>query len=996
MGEDRKIDPVYPAFLSGADRDQVYDKLKESIRNGSAGATYSLKVYFYNIQRGYQTNGNNISAKGLWESYIAAPNTDSVASENGSYVSRVDAACGVQYKAVTVQPLIYAILTKNIAQNISEMVKEYGLNLTAMRQQLHARTVVRAGHCTYWAARAQPAGEATVTLGVQVRSSPIYQAVICNNIEALEALLFNGPGRTVTGDVRYIKTCTEESPAEEASAGAHLMYDPNERSAQYLLGSVSISREDMLGFGGPEFEGTNQQKHSDFPTSGKEFGKTAEELFLKNSAGVPSWESLACEWTLDEKTVMLTPFELAFEKYLPAHMEALLWAPAVLATESLRLSSSANVIFPSRLAQMRNLTSLTVYVTSAVAAAVPSVIFELSALRRLVLAGCTYTEIPDEIAQLTLLEELDVSSMLLASVPVITLGKLRRLTSVDCSGMKLISPPAEIVKQGPAAVAQYILALGDGAEKNHDVLLMLIGDGEAGKTSMLQALKDLDTHRAGTIGVDERTVGIDISSFQPDPQRPLRFFAWDFGGQGIYAIMQQLFVSRRALYPLLWRVRQSIDLSNIDASIKCDVCRKQLVARPGEKQEPAYRVKCQGLCHSRCVSYDELISSWTERLQFRVPGVSMVLIATHIDCATPEEVEEQCAAVERVVAKILARQSLTMEGIAPLRVYNNGRSLRINNMTGEGVAELRRKLCEIAEGLDFYGEVIPSSYVRLRQRLREMQRHDEASWRTWLPYDEYTRIAAECGLADTTTLQLATRFLHDVGELRYYALSSEASESAAEGAEAAHDSDGEEADASSAPESGNSHAVTSSAELLAATVFPNPFWVVDVLRGLIRHDHSPVLALIKKDASLSTADKRTLRRRVYRLMQRGILHESLLRFVWAGVAGMSDSDAANADEFARLIALMKAFNILMDKPGAVKGREWIVPTLAAGKHARTMESDAFVDDSLPFVCRIVYDALPPYFDMILVAHIMNRRLANSVDFIEGTIASVFSTSNLFR
>jgi hypothetical protein len=381
------------------------------------------------------------------------------------------------------------------------------------------------------------------------------------------------------------------------------------------------------------------------------------------------------------------------------------------------------------------------------------------------------------------------------------------------------------------------------------------------------------------------------------------------------------------------------------------------------------------------VSYDELISSWTERLQFRVPGVSMVLIATHIDCATPEEVEEQCAAVERVVSKILERQALTMEGIPPLRVYNDGRSLRINNMTGEGVAELREKLCQIAEGLDFYGEVIPSSYVRLRQKLRDMQRHDEPTWRTWLPYDEYAQIAADCGLADATTLQLATRFLHDVGELRYYSITSGASGANAEGADAGYDSDGEQMVKSAPSKDGKSD--DTSAELLAATVFPNPFWVVDVLRGLIRHDHSPVLVLIKKDSALSTADKRTLRRRVYRLMQRGILHESLLRFVWTGVAGMSDSDSANGDEFARLIALMKAFNILMDKPDSAQGLEWIVPTLAAGKHARTMESDAFVDDSLPFVCRIVYDALPPYFDMILVAHIMNRRLANSVDFIEG-------------
>jgi hypothetical protein len=42
-----------------------------------------------------------------------------------------------------------------------------------------------------------------------------------------------------------------------------------------------------------------------------------------------------------------------------------------------------------------------------------------------------------------------------------------------------------------------------------------------------------------------------------------------------------------------------------------------------------------------------------------------------------------------------------------------------------------------------------------------------------------------------------------------------------------------------------------------------------------------------------------------------------------------------------------------------------------------------VDDGLPFVRRLVYDALSPFFDMMLVAHVMNSGLADSVDFIEG-------------
>jgi hypothetical protein len=304
-------------------------------------------------------------------------------------------------------------------------------------------------------------------------------------------------------------------------------------------------------------------------------------------------------------------------------------------------------------------------------------------------------------------------------------------------------------------------------------------------------------------------------------------------------------------------------------------------------------------------------------------------------------------------------------------------------------------------------------------------------------YKEYASIAAECGLQDATTLQLATRFFHDVGELRYFGVSTASQEGhASENRKASnrggYDSDGDDEgnggyiyddvlgtlvpaqgkkskaakrvsygsdsddEGGGEPDRGYDAAQAGKTEgpgadggdhqpqdMLTTTVFPNPFWIVDVLRGLIRHDHSAVLGMIKSDPALSTKERRTLRRRVFRLMQRGLLHDSLLKYVWHGVAGASEDSAANEDEFARLIALMKAFDILMDKTGATDGAEWIVPTLAAGKHARTIESEGFLDDSLPFVCRLVYDALPPYFDMILVAHVMNARIADAVEFIEG-------------
>jgi GTPase SAR1 family protein len=955
----------------------------------------SKKVKIFNTRKLHDSPlGQTLPATELWNKYILTPQVPMAAELDSSYVDKLRDVSGLQFNVKIMSAL-------STANDISALANKCATDAVWFRKQTDESILIGAG-CGDIGEYSHNRSTKLVSVGVREVCTPISTAVDQMNISALKTLLLRHATETTeSSTVCYVSILGDASNScadtSNEPAPAPLCYDPNERPVQYRLDKIDITATTLCGIGGPKFWGYHKTTESTAPVAGRSAeadtkGMKRQASFVTADASsvdpstVPDYDALGCVWKRDALARLPTPLERAYELDLNNYVELLLDVPRVREVDTLRLYSKTKGGFiPEKLAQMHNLTSLTLCFPWS-GHPLTDTIFEVTSLKRLVLTGCKYNLIPETISKLTQLEELNVAGLPLTSLPVIALGTLRNLTSVDCSGIKLPSPPSEIVKQGPAAVARYILALGEGAAENHDVLLMLIGDGEAGKTSMLQALKNLDSNRAGTIGVDDRTVGIDISSFQPVPSKPLRFFAWDFGGQGIYAIMQQLFVSRRALYPLLWRVRQSLDVAHMDASIKCDVCRKRLVVTAGEKQEPVYRVKGQGLCHSHCVSYEPLISSWTERLQFRVPGVTMVLVATHIDCANPTEVDEQCAAVKEVVRRIQERQAQTMQGIPPLKIYGEGESLRVNSVKGEGVAELRRKLVEIAEGLDFYGEVIPATYVRLRQRLRDMQSKDTGAWRSWLLYDEYASIAAECGLQDAVTLQLATRFFHEVGELRYFGLPDldQGALQEAPPRDVEYDSDGDPIPVRDIPQSVTGRQMDAeSSELLSTTVFPNPFWIVDVLRGLIRHDHSTVLHLIKTDTAAEAKDKRTLRRRVFRLMQRGLLHDSLLRYVWHGAAGASTDSSQNADEFSRLIALMKAFDLLMDKPGCTDGAEWIVPALAAGRHSRTVQSEAFIDDSLPFVCRLVYDALPPYFDMILVAHIMNAGIFDTVDFIEG-------------
>ena len=320
-----------------------------------------------------------------------------------------------------------------------------------------------------------------------------------------------------------------------------------------------------------------------------------------------------------------------------------------------------------------NLTALTrLYLSGNQLAAVPESLGNLTGLSELDLTGNQLAAVPESLGNLTALTTLYLSENQLAAVPE-SLGNLTALSELDLSGNQLTAVPAqladrlddgmqlrlsanplkdplpELAARGPAELATYLRSLHD-AKPQYEAKMVLVGEGNVGKTSLVAALK-------GETFVERRptTHGIEISPLtfrHPSLSTSMTVRAWDFGGQEVYRVSHQFFLTRRALYLVVWNARQG--------------------------QE-----------------HDE-VEGWLRRIRLRVgPDARTLVVATH------------CA--ERLPELDYPHLKQMFPGMLPRALFE------VDSRTGQGISGLTNAISNHAARLPQMGQLISRRWAAARE-----------------------------------------------------------------------------------------------------------------------------------------------------------------------------------------------------------------------------------------------------------------------------------------
>jgi internalin A len=234
----------------------------------------------------------------------------------------------------------------------------------------------------------------------------------------------------------------------------------------------------------------------------------------------------------------------------------------------LDLTNNQITAIPTEIEKLINLKRL--YLGNNKITVIPTTIEKLTNLQVLYLNNNQITVIPTTIEKLTNLKGLDLSNNKITAIPT-TIDKLTKLKRL-CLENNSINISSEIIRQGwgnsiyadgnPQVIFEYLKST---KQSLNEVKVLLVGEGDVGKTSLLNRLVHNTFNPAET-----KTPGINIRKQWQLPQGDpsLRLNLWDFGGQRVMHSSHQFFLTKRSLYLLVIDNRKNEQQNRVEYWLK--------------------------------------------------------------------------------------------------------------------------------------------------------------------------------------------------------------------------------------------------------------------------------------------------------------------------------------------------------------------------------------------------------------------------------------------
>lgn len=376
------------------------------------------------------------------------------------------------------------------------------------------------------------------------------------------------------------------------------------------------------------------------------------------------------------------------------------------ALNDLRLAENRLDQVPDWLGDFTEMKSLTLCLMGL--RALPDSLNQLTSLTILDVSGNEITSLPNWLSNFSKLEEIYAQENRLSDIPP-GLAELKSLRELALDNNPLNPELAAANEEGFDAVKRYLRANANAQVVLNEAKLILVGEGEVGKSCLLGALRgdQWEEGRLTTHGIEIKSVKMTDSATGTE----ITLNGWDFGRQRVYRPTHQLFFSAPAVYLVVWKPRE------------------------GPQQG--------------------LVKEWIKLVKHREPDAKILVVATH---GGPKERQPDIDRQEiwDLFGKDTVINFFHVESKPPK--YNKLNRRRMG--TCKGIDELKDAIARVSASLPEVGRTAPKRWHEVREALKE-------TGEAYLSLDRVLAICAEHKMSEEEA-QDFIRISHRLGHLIHY------------------------------------------------------------------------------------------------------------------------------------------------------------------------------------------------------------------------------------